>query len=162
MEAYWGEALPPLPGVVITDKIQIARGGRRPSGLWITCSEGAKIRLALNTRLPVEVHARNGTHASIRASLSISAKNSRTPQAIRESTVLAFSEATWRRDDENDVVITPPLSKQEADILSAAFLPTTPARVRWDFFETGTEMPGVVDGNLISAFLEHCLFAPKP
>lgn len=153
-----GETFPSLPRVVATDKLQIARGGRRPSGLWIVCSEGSQIRLALNTRLPIEEEfARNGTRSESRARLIVLAENIRTFQAIKNAPSILFQEATWRRDDENDVVLTSSLSAEELSILSRAFLPAPPAVVRIDVAETGTEMRGTADGGAIAEFATRCL-----
>lgn len=153
-----GETFPSLPGVAATDKLQIARGGQRPSGLWIVCSEGPQIRLALNTRLPIEEEfARNGTRSESRARLIVLAENIRTFQAIKNAPSILFQEAMWRRDDENDVVLTSSLSAEEISILSRAFSPAPPAVVRIDVAETGTEMRGTADGGAIAEFATHCL-----
>jgi len=153
-----GEKLPPLPGIFATDNFQIARGGRRPSGLWLTCSEGPQIRLALNTRLPIEEEfARNGTRSGLQTQLMVLAENVRTYQTIKNAPHILVRGATWRRDDENDVLLTPPLSADEVGALSQAFLPSPPAVVRISAAETGTEMPGTADGRAITEFAKHCL-----
>ncbi|MBX4860001.1 hypothetical protein HJA86_08410 [Rhizobium bangladeshense] len=153
-----GQILPLLPGIVATDSLTIARGERPASRLWITCSEGPQIRLALNTRLPIEEEfARNGTRPAERIHIIILAENIRTVQAIKRAPHMPFRKATWLRDDENDVVITPPLSAAEASLLSQAFLPAPPAVVRIDIAETGTEMRGAADGRAIAEFVRRCL-----
>ncbi|MBB3742660.1 MULTISPECIES: hypothetical protein [Rhizobium] len=152
------QILPPLPGIVAVDSLTIARGERPASELWITCSEGPQIRLALNTRLPIEEEfARNGTRSQERTHIIILAENIRTVQAIKSAPHMLFGQTTWRRDDENDVVLTPPLSVEEAGLLSQAFLPAPPAVVRIDIAETGTEMRGTVDGRAIAGFTRRCL-----
>ncbi|WP_163880922.1 hypothetical protein [Rhizobium laguerreae] len=160
-ESDRGQTLPPLPGIIATDSLTIAKAERPASGLWITCSEGPQIRLALNTRLPIEEEfARNGTRPEERTHIIILAENIRTVQAIKHAPHMLFRQATWRRDGENDVVLTPPLSVEKASLLSQAFLPAPPAVVRIDIAETGTEMRGTADGRAIAEFTRRCLESP--
>lgn len=150
--------LPPLHDLVLTDSLKIAAAERPTSGLWITCSEGPQIRLLLITRLPIEEEfAGNGTRTEERAELSILSDGIRTVQAIKRAPRLIFRQATWRRDHETDIVLMPPLSIEEVRTLSLEFLPAHPAVVRVDIAETGTEMPGAVDGQTIIAFTNNCL-----
>jgi len=152
------KTLPPFNDLVITDSLNIARAERPSSGLWITCSEGSQIRLLLITRLPIEEEfAGNGTRSEGRAELSVLSDGIRTVQAIKRAPRLIFRQATWRRDDENDIVLMPPQSIEEVQILSRAFLPAPPAVVRVDIAETGTEMAGAIDGQAIMAFNKNCL-----
>ncbi|MDR9805537.1 hypothetical protein [Rhizobium hidalgonense] len=152
------KALPQLNDLVITDSLNIARAERPSSGLWITCSGGSQIRLLLITRLPIEEEfAGNGTRSEGRAELRVLPDGIRTVEAIKRAPRLNFRQATWRRDDENDIVLMPPQSIEEVQILSRAFLPAPPAVVRVDIAETGTEMGGTVDGQAIMAFNKNCL-----
>lgn len=155
-----GETLPEFPGIAVLDRFQIARGGGRSSGLWVTCSEGSQVRLALNTRLPIEEEfARKGTYPNVYTVLFMQTVDIRTYEAIKSAPRIVFPRATWRRDSENDSLLTPPLSAVELDTLSKAFLPTPPVRVRIDAVETGTEMRGTVDGRAITAFAARCLLS---
>lgn len=152
------KTLPPLYDLVVTDSLKIAHAERPSSGLWITCSEGSQIRLLLITRLPIEAEfAGNGTRSERRAEISVLSDGARTVQAIKRAPRLIFREATWRRDHENDIVLMPPLSIEEVQILARAFLPAPPAVVRVDIAETGTEMSGGVEGQTITAFTQSCL-----
>lgn len=157
LEPDRGETLPLLPSVVAAAELQIARGGEKRSGLWIVCSKGRHIRLALNTRLPVEKrYLGNGTFSGRRAHLSIFAADVPRSQAINHASRVEFKNAVLRRDNESDVVLTPPLLAEDVRVLSAAFSTADPVIVRWSVDETGTGMSGVADGRAIAKFAADC------
>ncbi len=141
----------------MTDALAIAKGGNRRSGLWITCSNETEVRLGLNTRLPIEEQfARNGTFSGLHMQVSVLRENIRTYANIKGSPRLIFDDAIWRRNDESDLLFTPPLSADDIRTLVQSFVPAAPAIVRVDASETGTEMAGIVEGSTISGFATKC------
>jgi len=148
---------PSLASNPIVDRLQIARGERPSSALWILCSRKSELRLVLYTRLPIGAeYVRNGTMPGLHAELSILARDTRTSATILNAPRLKFEGATWRRDAQDDFLFTPPLSPEQLAILRQAFLPNPPEVVRLDAAETGTEMRGSIDGNEMSDFITGC------
>lgn len=155
--------LPRLHGINVNDKLPIARGGDTRSGLWITCPNDQRIRLALNTRLPIEKEfAGIGTFSGIHMEISVLRDNIRTYANIKQSPRIIFEEAVWQRTDESDVLFTSPMSTNDIRRLFQSFVSTAPAIVRIDAAETGTEMAGIVDGKAISGFASKCIGNSMP
>lgn len=124
----------------------------------MTCSNDQRVRLVLNTRLPItKEFAGNGTFSGLHMEIRVFRDTIRTYANVRHSPRLVFEEAVWRRNDESDVLLTSPMSTTDIRTLVQSFVPTAPARVRIDAVETGTEMEGVVEGNAIAAFAGKCI-----
>lgn len=158
---YWhdrGQTLPPLDDIVATDSIRIARGGRYWSGLWMICSEGSQLRFVLNTWLPNTLdRIRDGWTETLRAGIYIRTDSALTARNLNNYTEFIFREAIWRRQQENDILLTPPFSPEQTANLLAVNLPAPPGRVSVHFAERATIMRGVTDGTAIAAFAKRCL-----
>lgn len=139
MEADRSKNIPSLENIDVAHSLRIATAPLGTSAVWLVCSRDTKIRMVMHTRLPIEeTYLRNGRYENVR----VHASRSDADQPVTRTNMdeLVISNATLRRDDAGDMVVTQPLAP---DVVS--FFLRSPAAQRRDriwisLMETGTNL----------------------
>lgn len=148
------KGVPLLENNDIVHSLRIATAPFGASAVWLVCSGDATIRMVLNTRLPIEeTFLRNGRYDNIR--VQVSRSDADQPGTLATTDNLDFHNASLRRDDVGDVVVTPPLAPDALALFLRSPVAQRRDRIRISLMETGTNLRWNAD-VAAGTFVERC------